>query len=416
MYPRKTDPTAGIFVHRECLALKRARLDVRVLSPLPYSPRILWWNPKWRDLGMVPRSDILDGIHVRYPRYPRPPGAFYRKFEPFAMLPTLCASFREWSREKPFDLIHAHGLLPWGVAAVLLSKAFRLPCVCQARGGDVNIYAWESRANFLLTRYVIENCDAPLAVSKALAEKMSSISRTGREISVLYTTVDTQLFAPARDRVLLRRRLGIPPGAFVAIYVGALCSEKGLIDLSAAWRVVTTKAPGSTLVILGKGPLYPKLASLGHSVLLCGPKPHAEVALWMQASDVLILPSHSEGLPTVIVEAMACELPVIATPVGGIPEAVIHGETGFLVPTGAHQSLASSIITLARNRELRRFMAKAGRERMRAVFGPNTYVPAALEMYHWVVRHRANTKRQPPSPRAGSARAEPGCGSPEKPR
>lgn len=337
---------------------------------------------------MVPRSDTWDGIPVRYPRYPRPPGAFYRKFEPFAMFPALYSSFRAWSREQPFDLIHAHGLLPCGMAGVLLSKAFHLLCLCHARGSDVNVYPSESRASFLLTRYVIENCDAPAATSKALAEKMSSMSRVPRKISVLYKSVDTQLFATHGDKALLRKRLGIPLQAFVAIFVGNLSHDKGVTDLSAAWTNITEKLPISILVLIGDGPLSGKLAALGSTVLVCGPRPNAEVALWMQASDVLVLPSYSEGLPNVVLEAMACELPVVATPVGGIPEAVVHGKTGFLLPVGDRCKLASSILTLAQNENLRCSMGKAGRKRIQTVFRWDTYVSHATELYHSVLENR----------------------------
>ena len=319
---------------------------------------------------------------MRYPRFPRPPGAFYRRWEPFAMLPTLRCSFRRWFRERPFDLIHAHGLLPCGMAAVLLSRAFDLPCVCQARGSDVNVYPKESKANFLLTRNVIENCDAPVAVSKALAEEMSSVSRVPRKVSVLYTTIDTQLFRPPKKKGGLRERLGIPPKSFVAIYVGFLSRSKGVADLAQAWRSVAGELPRSLLVVVGDGPLSGKLAKLGRRVLLCGRRPHAEVALWMQASDVLVLPSYSEGLPAVVVEAMACELPVVATSVGGIPEAIVQGKTGLLLPAGDRCELTSSILTLAQNENLRRRMGKAGRRRIQTLFRWDAYVSHTSELYH----------------------------------
>lgn len=380
-------------MHRECLALRRAGLDFRVLSPLPYVPRILWNNPKWKDFGIVPRADARDGIPVRYPRYVRPPGAFYRKCSPFAMFPVLCASFRSWSHENPFDLIHAHGLLPCGMAAILLAKTFRLPCVCHARGSDVNTYPWESKASFLLTRHVIENCDVPLAVSKNLADKMTSMARVPRKVTVLYTTVDTHRFTPPRDRDRLRHDLGIPSGRFVAIYVGDISRDKGVVDLAEAWKGIRQTLPASLLVVVGKGPLSGRLANLGSAVLMCGRRPHAEVASWMQASDVLVLPSYSEGLPTVVVEAMACQLPVIATSVGGIPEAVVHEENGLLIRPGDRRALASSIRTLAERRSLAVAMGQRSRRQAEALFGSNTYVASARKIYQSALEASARRYR-----------------------
>ena len=398
LFPRTTDVVNGSFVLRECLALKQAGLDIRVISPIPYSPSVLWQNEKWRSLGMSSPAHLWDGICACYPRYGRPPGAFYRKFEPFAMFPNLCRSYVLWSREKRFDVIHAHGLLPGGMAAVLLSKTFGLPCVCHARGSDVNVYPYESKANFVLTRYVIENCDAAVATSKALAEKMSSMSRVKRQIRVLYKSVDTKLFSPAKDKAVLRKQLDIPPDAFVAIFVGGLTRDKGIMELIEAWKEVSKKRPEALLVTIGSGPLHNDLVHVGQSVDVCGTKPNTQVALWMKASDVLVLPSHNEGLPNVVLEAMACGLPVVATSVGGIPEAVVHGETGFLVAAGACPELASRILSLAQNPDLRRSMGTAARRRIETVFRWENYVSGAMEVYRSAIeRHKLRTRQRTPA-------------------
>jgi glycosyltransferase involved in cell wall biosynthesis len=267
------------------------------------------------------------------------------------------------------------------MAAVLLSRAFRLPCVCHARGSDVNVYPWESRANFLLTRHVIENCDAPVACSGDLAEKMSSMSRNRREVAVLYKGVDTQLFSPASGRSRLRQEFGMRERPFVALYVGTVSQEKGLEELARAWTRVERALPGSLLVIVGLGPVLRRFVPMGAKVLLCGARPSSEVARWMQASDVLVLPSHSEGMPNVILEAMACELPIVATLVGGIPEAVVHSETGLLVPVGDWQGLASAILALAENRDRRLSMGKAGRKRIETLFRWENYASQAQRLY-----------------------------------
>ncbi len=391
MFPRPADPVSGSFVLTECEALSRHGVQFRAVSPVPYSPPLLRCKARWRCYGEVPPRATWQVIETRYPRYLRVPGRFFRKFEPFAMLPSVYLSLRKWCREKPFDLIHAHGLLPCGMAAILLSKIVRIPCVCQARGSDVNVYPRESKANFLLTRYVIENCDAPAAVSRALARRMASISRLRRAIRVLYTTIDTERFAPVRHRAGLRERLGIPRESFVALYVGFLSRDKGIADLAEAWKDIAAKLPASLLVVVGDGPLSQKLAELGRSVLLCGRRPHAEIASWMQASDVLVLSSYREGFPTVVVEGMACGLPVVATSVGGIPEAVVHGETGLLSPTGDCRELASSILRLAGNEERRRSMGKAGRGRVQTHFGSDRYVSNVLELYNSLLKRKRNS-------------------------
>jgi glycosyltransferase involved in cell wall biosynthesis len=286
------------------------------------------------------------------------------------------------------------------MAAILLSKTFHIPCVCHARGSDVNVYPYESRANFVLTRYVIENCDVPVATSKALAEKMSSMSRVKRQIRVLYKSVDTKLFSPAEDKAVLRKQLYITPDAFLAIFVGSLTDDKGIMELIEAWKEVSKRVPEALLVIIGSGPLHDDLVRVGQSVDVCGTKPNTEVALWMKASDVLVLPSHNEGLPNVVLEAMACGLPVVATSVGGIPEAVVQGETGFLVPPKDHQELAARILALAQNPDLRRSMGIAARRRIETVFRWENYVSGVMQVYRSAIeRHKSRTRQRTPAER-----------------
>lgn len=171
------------------------------------------------------------------------------------------------------------------------------------------------------------------------------------------------------------------------------------MELIDAWKEASRKLPEALLVVIGSGPLQNELVRVGQSVHACGAKSTEDVACWMKAADILVLPSHNEGLPNVILEAMACGLPVVATDVGGIPEAVVHGETGFLVPPGDHQELTARILALARNIDLRRTMGPAGRRRIETVFRWENYVSGAIKVYQSAIeRHKSRAR--------GSASAE----------
>ena len=147
--------------------------------------------------------------------------------------------------------------------------------------------------------------------------------------------VDETLFHP-RDREAARRELGIPTGGLVAVYVGNLKEVKGVLDLAPAWEQVLKQVPDATLVVVGDGPLQAQvaagLAPFGERVRMVAAQPLPRVPLYMAAADILVLASHNEGTPNVVLEALACGRRVVATAVGGVPDVLAKPELGALAP------------------------------------------------------------------------------------
>jgi len=178
--------------------------------------------------------------------------------------------------------------------------------------------------------------------------------------------VDGELFKP-RDRATARAELGLPSGP-VAVYVGNLKPEKGVLDLPRAWSSVVQRVPDATLVIVGDGPLHGKLAavtqSLGERVRLLPRQALARVPAVMAAADVLVLPSHSEGTPNVVLEALASGRRVVATGVGGVPDLITDDKLGTLVPPHAPDALADALVVALREpydaNEVARLGARGG--------------------------------------------------------
>jgi glycosyltransferase involved in cell wall biosynthesis len=132
----------------------------------------------------------------------------------------------------------------------------------------------------------------------------------------------------------------LPSDGRLALYVGNLKPEKGVLDLVDAW----TRVRGAQLAIVGGGPLRDELrARAGESVRVVGPEPLARVPLWMAAADLVVLPSHSEGTPNVVLEAFASGRRVVATAVGGVPDLVTEPALGVLVPTRAPDVLGDAL-------------------------------------------------------------------------
>jgi len=154
--------------------------------------------------------------------------------------------------------------------------------------------------------------------------------------------VDSELFKP-RDRQAARAELGLPKGP-LAVYVGNLKPEKGVLDLARAWEAVVRAVPEARLAIVGGGPLRATLeAALPPRATLFGAQPLDQIPTWMAACDILVLPSHVEGTPNVVLEALACGRRVVASAVGGVPDLLTSAALGALVPPQQPDALAAAL-------------------------------------------------------------------------
>jgi glycosyltransferase involved in cell wall biosynthesis len=167
------------------------------------------------------------------------------------------------------------------------------------------------------------------------------------------------------------------------LFVGRLRTRKAVAVLVEAWCEVVAAAPSATLVLLGDGEQRARLAErvlalrLSESVRLAGAVPRGETERWLRSADVFCLPSTYEGFPLAILEAMACGLPVVATAVAGVPEAVADGRTGLLVPPEDAGALAAALLRLVRDPALRRRMGDEGRR----LLGERFSIPRVVALY-----------------------------------
>ncbi len=363
-YPAPSEPERAVFVEN----LTRALVDGE--APSTFGATVV--APRVR--GNDPRSERRQGIEVRRFRYPSGGRRLKEMKQPglvvlgcyflSAVLAALAAA-----RSRRVDVILAHWVVPMGTVGAVVALVLRRPLVIVAHGSDVNRYASGTFRRWLC-RWTLRRSRRVVAVSHDLEERLvRSFGVSVDKLVHLPMGVDTGLFhlpPEAGASRAERDELGLAPGAFVLLFVGDLTPPKGVLELVEAWRRLRGQR-SVTLCLVGDGSLRHELeAELRLEIEtgdchLPGRVRQVDLPRWYRAADILVLPSHSEGAPVVVMEALACGLPVVATRVGGVGELVDDGATGRLVPARDVEALASTLDRLLSEPEtLRSF-----RERLR---------------------------------------------------
>jgi glycosyltransferase involved in cell wall biosynthesis len=253
--------------------------------------------------------------------------------------------FRRLLVRTPIDVIHSHALLPDCFAAILVGREFHIPVVGTGHGSDVNVYPCSGRLTLWASKWAASRLGQFITVSHDLRRAALRL-RGQRQTSVIQNGADKTRFGLG-EKAEARKSLGLPREKKIVTFVGYLREEKSLDSLLDAFAILGE--PGCFLCLVGDGPLMfglkrqaARLGILG-DCRFAGRVSHEEVPSWLAASDCLVLCSLSEGLPTILPEAMLARVPVIATPVGGIPEIIRDGETGTIVPCKDAPALAAAI-------------------------------------------------------------------------
>lgn len=314
-----------------------ARLaTVHVVSPVAVYPR--WARPGSYVAHAPGPVEGLD-IDVEYRAYPALP-AVSRPFNGYlagrAVVPAL-------ERFAP-DVVLSYWLYPDAYGAMHAARRAGIPLVAGARGSDIRVRDVLSKR---LTRSVVRHARRLLVVSQDLGRlAVRDYAADPRSVQVIPNGCDASIFRIG-DRAAARAALEIAPDAEVVLYVGRLVPEKGLRELLSAYARLAETRSALELVLVGSGPMEDELRSHaahrpGMRIRTTGALAPARVAQWMTAANLVSLPSYSEGHPNVLVEALACGRPVVATPVGGIPE-VVDPTCGELVPPRDAEALASGL-------------------------------------------------------------------------
>jgi teichuronic acid biosynthesis glycosyltransferase TuaC len=243
------------------------------------------------------------------------------------------------------DAILAFYLYPQGYAGVLAARRLNIPAILVALGSDVRQIP--DPITGFLTQRAVRQADCILAVSEDLRCRTIAMGVPPDRVHTVMNGVNSSLFY-FRSRSDAREELRIPAGVELVVSVGRLVSVKRLVDLLSAARILAATHPSLQMVCIGDGPCLAELTQsvrrkgLTEVVRFIGAKSPPEIAKWLAACNVFCLPSQSEGSPNVILEALACGRPVVATDVGGIPS-LVDSQRGILVKPKAPAALAQAL-------------------------------------------------------------------------
>jgi glycosyltransferase involved in cell wall biosynthesis len=265
--------------------------------------------------------------------------------------------------KNDIDLLHAYWVVPGGMVALVAGLLSGRPVVATAAGSDLNI-APGNRLVRPLVKLTLRNVSELIAVSTSLKQMAVDLGLPEKKGVVVHGPVG--IYSRNSHRTQERPLTGTEYAKKV-LYVGNLTPPKRVDTIVRAMRWVTQRLPGVQLTILGDGHLRSAHEALAESLAVrentrfLGAVPHERVLSLMNDSDLFVHCSDREGLPVAVVEAMASGLPVVASRVGGIPDVVHNGETGFLLSPGDVEGYAEKIVLILTNEGLRRQMGTASR-------------------------------------------------------
>ena len=349
LFPSRARPLAGVFI-RERMFRVGKELPITVVSPQAWFPGqtlIRLARPGYRITGDI--FEVQQGVEIYRPRALCLPG-ICRQWDGYAMALAALPVVRRLKQEGRCDIIDAHFAYPDGYAASLLGKWLGLPYTITMRGTEPK----HLRAPALRDRILaaLRGAARVFTVSNSLREVGIDAGVPASQFTVVGNGVDTDVFHPVpRDEA--RAKFGIPLDAKVLITVGALVERKGFHRVIGLLPKLREQFPNLIyLAVGGASPegdwtarLKQQVTDLGLAgcVKFLGPIPPAELKWPLSASDVFVLPSSNEGWANVILEAMACGVPVVASDVGGNGEVVASEGLGSVYPFGKDDTLQSHL-------------------------------------------------------------------------
>jgi len=338
------------------------RHRLTVVAPFRIYPPIGRYRPKMGEVPSGPTDETelgLPSVRILRPRHYHLP-FLWPWTDPLGVELGLRSALGRAGRP---DLLHGHWLHPHGWAAARVGKRSGIPVVLTAHGQDVarldNPAAPHPSQYRAMVRAACARAAAVICVSQAMRDRLASLLEPDFDrLHVIPNGVDLEHFRPverAVARATLRRTSAgsavLAADRRLLVFAGDLLPVKQVDRLLHALALLAPSMPDLALAIVGDGAESDSLAEvirvqhLGARILFAGLRPHREIPTWLAAADVFVLPSATEGLPLVVLEALAAGTPVVASRVGGIPECIQEGETGLLVDPKGVAPLAEALVT-----------------------------------------------------------------------
>jgi len=366
-YPRWKDDFANIYLHRLARSLVSLNVKVHVLAP---------------HASGLKKKEVMDGVYIHRFQYLYPDN-----LQTFAYFPGIPEKIRTWKgkiqlplfflsaawsmlrlvQKEKIDCINAHWATPFGFLAVISKFIHKKPVIITLYGGELFPIV-ERKMTFLkpLTAYAIKHADTIVGISDTTCKAGVNISGR-KDIEILPDGIDTETYNPKINGDEIKKKYG----RFI-FSSGRMVERKGFIYLIRAMPDILKQFPQIKLIISGDGPKKIALIkevdklNIKGKIIFPGFISQRNFSKYMKAADVFILPAvvdkngDTEGSATILLEAMACETPVVSTKVGGIPFAIKNGIGGYMVEPKKPKQLAKKVLTLLTNKGLREKMGKIG--------------------------------------------------------
>jgi N-acetyl-alpha-D-glucosaminyl L-malate synthase BshA len=308
------------------------------------------------------------------------------KYPPYAL--ALATKLVDLAESFGLDLIHAHYAMPHATSAYLAKQIMRprdIKTVTTLHGTDITLVGADDSFQKVI-RFAIEESDGVTAVSEYLRQRTIEEFGIRREIRVINNFIDPGL--PARSRNPSLRETFAPNGEKILMHASNFRPVKRTHDVIRVFARVQEQIP-SRLILIGEGPEIRKThqlvsdLSLSDKVRFVGEQDQLEPLF--SVADLFLLPSEQESFGLTALEAMNCSVPVIATEIGGLPELIVHGETGYLFPIGDTEKMAAAAADLLRDHEKHERFGRKARERAVQGFNARMIIPRYEAFYQEVL-------------------------------
>ncbi|MFX0140125.1 MAG: glycosyltransferase [Candidatus Hodarchaeota archaeon] len=342
-FPRNKYDSWGIFILELLHELAKKTVKVFVLTQRYRNDKKA---EKFENISVIRFPWLCPPNFIRIADFKRTPIIRLMTYLFFAMF-----SIHKLIKKEKVQIIHANWVIPAGLIGLMAKMIYKRPLIITSRGSDINIWG-KKRLFFPLIKFILNHCDAIIVVSHELSKELEKLGIESQKIHVIW------------HGVYQRNYTGLRKNKNNLLFVGALRELKGLIFLIRAVNIVNEHNIDIKLNIVGEGAFRDELIkeitklNLSSQIKLLGKLPNSRVIRLMAESGIFILPSISEGLPRVIIEAMTQKTPVIATAVGGNIEIIESGLTGILVRPRDEKELSKAILKLIRNPDHSEMLAK----------------------------------------------------------
>ncbi|BAU28862.1 N-acetyl-alpha-D-glucosaminyl L-malate synthase BshA [Aneurinibacillus soli] len=300
---------------------------------------------------------------------------------------TLASRMAEVAKTEKLDLLHVHYAVPHAISAYLAKQMVgdQLKVVTTLHGTDITVLGYDHTLKDII-RFGIEQSDAVTAVSNSLIQQTRDALQVDKPIDLVYNFIDNREYYP-RNMCDVREEYA-PNGEKVFIHISNFRTVKRPEDVIHTFRRIRQRIPAKLLMI-GEGPELPIVRDLtdtfglGEDVIYLGKQ--EDIACVLSMADVLLLPSAQESFGLVALEAMACGKPVISSDAGGLPEVVLDGETGFVLPIGDVDGMAARAVQLVSDPGLYEKFARQSIERAYHTFCHTTITEQYEAIYRRVL-------------------------------